>query len=65
MSNQTEHQVFKASKDQFLNYYNINPQKPFCKIFINPKLKLTLDKFSYQIRGDKMQPILNYHSCAS
>lgn len=37
---------FKPSHKEILNYYYKNPQKPFCKKFINPKLKLLLDEFS-------------------
>lgn len=37
---------FKASREAIQNYYKKNPEKPFCKQFINPKLKLLLDKFS-------------------
>ncbi|PWH82612.1 peptide methionine sulfoxide reductase [Algibacter marinivivus] len=37
---------FKPSREAITNYYFKNPQKPFCKTFINPKLKLLLKKFS-------------------
>jgi len=37
---------FKASREAIQNYYKKNPEKPFCKQFINPKLKLLVDKFS-------------------
>ena len=37
---------FKPSEAQFKNYYYSNPEKPFCKTFINPKLKLLLEQFS-------------------
>lgn len=37
---------FKPSQDEFVNYYYKNPQKPFCKTFINPKLSLLLTHFS-------------------
>ncbi|WP_299118898.1 peptide-methionine (S)-S-oxide reductase [uncultured Winogradskyella sp.] len=40
---------FKASREAIQNYYLKNPKKPFCERFINPKLKLILDKFSDQI----------------
>ena len=38
--------AFKASEEAFQNYYLKNPAKPFCKQFINPKLKLLVNKFS-------------------
>jgi peptide-methionine (S)-S-oxide reductase len=37
---------FKPSRAEITNYYFNNPQKPFCETFINPKLKLLLEKFS-------------------
>lgn len=30
---------FKASEEQFHNYYYSNPEKPFCETYIAPKLK--------------------------
>ena len=40
---------FKASREAIQNYYQKNPEKPFCKRFINPKLKLLLEKFSNHV----------------
>ena len=37
---------FKASRDSLLNYYYCNPEKPFCEIYINPKLSLLKKQFS-------------------
>lgn len=37
---------FKASRTQIQNYYKKNPEKPFCKTFIDPKLKLLRNQFS-------------------
>ncbi len=37
---------FKASRAEITNYYYKNPKKPFCETFINPKLKLLLEKFN-------------------
>lgn len=37
---------FKPSREAIQNYYKKNPEKPFCKQFINPKLKLLTNKFS-------------------
>ncbi len=39
--------AFKTSQEQFKNYYLKNPEKPFCKTYIEPKLKLLLNRFSY------------------
>ena len=43
---------FKASREAIQNYYQKNPKKPFCERFINPKLKLLLEKFSNQVNKD-------------
>ncbi|EAQ42538.1 peptide-methionine (S)-S-oxide reductase [Polaribacter sp. MED152] len=37
---------FKPSENQFQNYYKKNPQKPFCKKYILPKLKLISNQFT-------------------
>jgi len=37
---------FRANSDQYLNYYYSNPEKPFCKVHIDPKLKILLNHFS-------------------
>ncbi|GAA4241436.1 peptide-methionine (S)-S-oxide reductase [Winogradskyella damuponensis] len=36
---------FKPSREAISNYYYKNPNKPFCETFINPKLKLLLERF--------------------
>ncbi|EDP71738.1 putative peptide methionine sulfoxide reductase MsrA [Flavobacteriales bacterium ALC-1] len=46
---------FKASRETIQNYYQKNPKKPFCERFINPKLKLILEKFSSQVNKDFIQ----------
>jgi peptide-methionine (S)-S-oxide reductase len=40
---------FKPSDSQFQNYYKKNPQKPFCKKYILPKLDLISNQFSDKI----------------
>lgn len=50
---------FKSSNEHFLNYFYKNPEKPFCKSYINPKLKLILAKFSKQVRKEKLSAIAN------
>ncbi|MGJ8590988.1 MAG: peptide-methionine (S)-S-oxide reductase [Aquaticitalea sp.] len=37
---------FKPSRDAIQDYYQKNPEKPFCKTFINPKLKLLIQRFA-------------------
>ena len=38
--------TFKRSRQEILDYYYSNPQKPFCKNNIDPKLKLLLKEFA-------------------
>lgn len=45
---------FKASKEEFTNYYYSNPKKPFCETFINPKLKFLLEHYSDDIDLEKI-----------
>lgn len=44
-------QFFRLNIEEQLNYYQKNPEKPFCKNIINPKLKKILALFS-----DKINP---------
>lgn len=37
---------FRLNIDEQLNYYYTDPQRPFCQTYINPKLKLLMEKFS-------------------
>ena len=45
---------FKASREEIQNYYRKNPQKPFCETFINPKLKLLLERFSEHVNLEQI-----------
>lgn len=36
---------FKMSPEPYQNYYQKNPEKPFCKTYIDPKLKLLFRRF--------------------
>jgi peptide-methionine (S)-S-oxide reductase len=36
---------FKISPEPFQNYYLKNPNKPFCKTYIDPKLQMLLRRF--------------------
>jgi len=42
--------AFKASNKMFHEYYLKDKEKPFCKTYIEPKLKLLLDKFSENVK---------------
>ncbi len=41
---------FKASLPEHLNYYYTNPEKPFCTVYIHPKLELLKNKFAHLTR---------------
>jgi peptide-methionine (S)-S-oxide reductase len=45
---------FKVSREEILNYYYKNPEKPFCKNYIDPKLKILLEQFSKYTAMDKI-----------
>jgi len=51
--------AFKASREQIQNYYYSNPEKPFCENFINPKLKLLLNRFSMYANQKKLKHLQN------
>jgi len=38
--------AFKLNDKQYLDYYKSNPEKPFCQVRIEPKLKMVLEKYS-------------------
>ncbi|MHA7058405.1 peptide-methionine (S)-S-oxide reductase [Aquimarina sp. M1] len=40
---------FKSSRNELLHYYQTNPEKPFCKRYINPKLDLLRNKFGKKV----------------
>lgn len=42
---------FKPSEEAFVNYYYSNPEKPFCKTFITPKLQYLLKAFSGYVKS--------------
>ena len=37
---------FKASREEIRNYYQTDPERPFCKTYIDPKLKILGKEFS-------------------
>ncbi|EIJ38202.1 peptide-methionine (S)-S-oxide reductase [Galbibacter orientalis] len=49
---------FKPSEEMFHNYYFSNPEKPFCKSYINPKLKKLLKEFSEFTNKEKLESTL-------
>ena len=49
---------FKYSNKEFQNYFYSDPEKPFCKTYIKPKLKLILQQFSKYADANKIN---KYH----
>jgi len=45
---------FRLSLPEHLNYYYSNKEKPFCKLYINPKIQMLRKKFSMLTNDDKM-----------
>ncbi len=41
--------AFKPSEAKFQNYYSTDPERPFCKRYIDPMLKLLRQKFAKQL----------------
>lgn len=52
------YQAFKASREEILNYYYNNPERPFCKTYIDPKIKILQKQFSDQLRIEKITHLL-------
>ncbi|WP_299016385.1 peptide-methionine (S)-S-oxide reductase [uncultured Polaribacter sp.] len=50
---------FKPSAVVFQNYYQSNPKKPFCKNYINPKLKLLIEKFAFHVDKSKVSHLIS------
>lgn len=48
---------FKASREEIQEYYYKNPEKPFCKNYINPKLKILLERFSKHTETSKINKL--------
>lgn len=43
--------AFKASPEHYQNYYQKRPERPFCKTFIEPKLKILLQQFPSNLKA--------------
>jgi peptide-methionine (S)-S-oxide reductase len=52
-----EFKNFKPSTEEFQNYYQSNPNKPFCKNYINPKLTFLAQNFAHQVDKSKVRPL--------
>jgi len=47
--------AYKPNTDDYQNYYYSDPQKPFCKTSIYPKLKVLAEKFNSNINKEKLK----------
>lgn len=45
------HRGFKASDARFHNYYNSDPDRPFCQTYIDPKLALLRERFGRELKS--------------
>jgi len=43
-------QEFKPSDERFQNYFQKDPEKPFCRTYIDPKLKLIREEFGSRMK---------------
>jgi peptide-methionine (S)-S-oxide reductase len=42
--------TFELNKETYLNYYQNNPEKPFCVTYIGPKLKDVIERYADQMK---------------
>ena len=42
--------TFRLNDEKYLNYYKSNPEKPFCQVRIEPKLKVLLEEYSKYLK---------------
>jgi peptide-methionine (S)-S-oxide reductase len=42
--------TFELNQESYLNYYQKNPDKPFCKTYISPKVLLLREKFGKHVK---------------
>ena len=45
---------FRASKEDYQDYFYSDPSRPFCERWITPKLKLLLERFSDVADGERL-----------
>lgn len=49
--------LFRLNIVEQLNYYYKDPEKPFCKNIVNPKLKKLLNQFSSFVNTEKLNKL--------
>ncbi|MEH6451783.1 MAG: peptide-methionine (S)-S-oxide reductase [Psychromonas sp.] len=47
-------ETFKENKGELINYLYSSPDKPFCKTYIHPKLRILLTRFKDQVNESKL-----------
>ncbi|WP_435895536.1 peptide-methionine (S)-S-oxide reductase [Oceaniferula spumae] len=52
---------FKPSHDEIVNYYFKNPAKPFCRTYIDPKMRYILDGFPDLVDQVKLGHLTTNH----
>ena len=45
-----EYVSFTPSEEKYQDYYQKNPDKPFCQTYIDPKIKLLLQSFREHVK---------------
>ena len=43
--------TFKLNDEKYLNYYKTNPEKPFCQVRIEPKLRILLERYKNYVKN--------------
>ncbi|MAO11181.1 MAG: peptide methionine sulfoxide reductase [Flavobacteriaceae bacterium] len=51
--------AFKPSRESLHDYYKTNPERPFCKRFIDPKINLLLKKYANTLKKNVMERALD------
>ena len=48
-------ETFKLSDERFQNYYLDNPERPFCKTYIDPKLAVIRKRFARHAKSESAE----------
>jgi len=51
---------FKLNSEELLDYYATDPDRPFCKNYIEPKLKLLLERFGESVVDPRIKKEINH-----